>query len=148
MISIKKIERNFGTLILATLLIFSFTSCDPHKEIGIVERIEQLENENQLIVQLAELEINANDLNAYKEFLYEGIQTSVNTEPGVLTLYAMEDKNNPTKITVVEIYANQEAYEIHIASPHFKKYKNETLNMVDSLKLTRMRPIKFAAKTK
>jgi quinol monooxygenase YgiN len=58
----------------------------------------------------------------------------------------MSDRDEPNKITVVEIYASQEAYNSHIASPHFLKYKNGTMKMVDSLKLTRTKPIVFAAK--
>ena len=75
--------------------------------------MEQLGKEKELVVQLAELEIDPNQLNAYLELLEEGIRASVRTEPRVLSRYAMSDKEQPNKITVVEIYANQEAYSAH-----------------------------------
>lgn len=147
MLNFEKNKRILWATVIITLILCSLTNCSFHKEKGIVERITQLENENKLIVQLAELEIDSLQLETYKVMLQEGIQTSVKMEQGVLAMYAMEEESNPTKITVVEIYASQEAYESHIASPHFQKYKKGTLSMVDSLKLTRMKPIKFAAKT-
>ena len=39
-----------------------------------------------------------------------------------------------TSISVV-IYADQEAYQSHIQTAHFKEYKEETAKMVKSLKL-------------
>jgi quinol monooxygenase YgiN len=41
----------------------------------------------------------------------------------------------------LEIYANREAYESHLKTPHFQTYKSTTLKMVKSLKLIDMEPI-------
>ena len=41
----------------------------------------------------------------------------------------------------MEIYANKEAYESHLKTPHFTHYKTTTLNMVNSLKLIDMNAI-------
>lgn len=120
--------------------------CGQKDKMGIVERINKLDKENQLIVQLAELQIDSAQIEPYLEFLKEEIQKSVEIESGVITLYSMQSKEDPTKITLVEIYENLKAYESHIASEHFLKYKNGTLNMVDSLKLTRVNPVIFASK--
>lgn len=120
--------------------------CGQKDKMGIVERINKLDKENQLIVQLAELQIDSAQLEPYLAFLKEGIQSSIKTEPGVLTFYSMQSKDDPSKITIVEIYENQKAYESHIVSENFLKYKNGTLNMVDSLKLTRVNPVIFASK--
>ena len=60
---------------------------------------------------------------------------SLRTDPGVLTMYAVGEKENPCKITILETYASREAYEKHIASKHFQKYKQGTLHMVKSLQL-------------
>ena len=67
--------------------------------------------------------------------------TSLETEPGVLTMYAVADKDNPCSITILETYASQEAYKSHIASDHFQKYKQGTLHMVDSLRLDDVIPL-------
>ena len=70
------------------------------------------------------------------------------TEPGVLRMYAVYERANPTHITVFETYASKEAYQLHLQSPHFKKYKTGTLNMVKSLELIDVVPIAFEAKPK
>jgi len=50
----------------------------------------------------------------------------------------MYQKENPAQIRILEIYSNKSAYENHIKSPHFLKYKASTLKMVKSLKLIDM----------
>ena len=92
------------------------------------------ENQSQ-IVRLAKLVIDPTKLEAYKAALKEEIEASVRLEPGVLTLYAVSEKQRPTHFTILEIYANQSAYEAHVKSPHFLEYKLGTEGMVTSLEL-------------
>lgn len=73
--------------------------------------------------------------------LKEEIETSLRVEPGVLTLYAVAEKDNPTRITILEIYANEEAYKKHLQTPHFIKYKTGTKEMVKSLELIESIPL-------
>ena len=68
------------------------------------------------------------------------------TEPGVLTMYAVSEKENPCKITILETYASREAYEKHIASEHFQKYKQGPLHMVKSLVLSDQTPLNPASR--
>ncbi len=135
-------------IFLISLLGLGLSNCETKQQNELLHRISQLENDRQLVVQIAELEIDPTQLEAYTAMLQEGISASVEKEPGVLSLYAMASKEKPNKITVVEIYASQADYESHINSPHFLKYKNGTLAMVDSLVLTRTTPVIFAAKPK
>ena len=100
----------------------------------------------QPLVRIAELEIDPAQLPAYRNALSEEIATSIRVEPGVLTLYAVALKGNPTQIRIFEIYADQAAYEAHLQTPHFKKYKTETQNMVKALKLIETNPIMLGAK--
>lgn len=99
-----------------------------------------------LVVRVARLQIDSAQLDSYKAALKEEIETSVRVEKGVLTLYAVSDKNKPTHITVFEIYANQEAYLAHLETPHFKKYKGTTKDMVKSLELAETVPIALETK--
>ena len=75
------------------------------------------------------------------KFAAEVGTVSLQTEPGVLTMYAVADKDDPCSITILETYADQEAYRRHIASEHFQKYKQWTLHMVDSLVLDDVTPL-------
>ena len=98
------------------------------------------------VVRLAELEIDPAHLESYKTALQEEIATSIRVEPGVLTLYAVSLKDHPTQIRLFEMYANAAAYETHLESPHFKKYKSGTAGMVKSLKLFETEPVLLGAK--
>ncbi len=97
--------------------------------------------EKTKMVRLAKLVIDPAQLDSYKAALKEEIETSVHVEPGVLTLYAVAEKNNPTHITILEIYADAEAYKAHVQTPHFLKYKELTKEMVKSLELVEADPL-------
>jgi quinol monooxygenase YgiN len=75
------------------------------------------------IVRLARLEIDSAQLDRYNALLKEEIVASVLLEPGVLTLYAMSEKNKPTRITILEIYVNVEAYQSHLLTPTLSNTK-------------------------
>lgn len=98
------------------------------------------------IVRLAELQIDPEQVDAYLVLLREEIDTSVRVEPGVLTLNAVAVKGAPDHVRLMEIYADQKAYETHIRSAHFLKYKNATAAMVKSLILLETTPIALRSK--
>jgi quinol monooxygenase YgiN len=95
----------------------------------------------QPLVRIAELDIDPNQVSAYRAALKEEIATSIRLEPGVLTLYAVSVKDQPSQVRIFETYRDQAAYESHLQTPHFKKYKAETQGMVKSLKLIETEPI-------
>jgi quinol monooxygenase YgiN len=96
---------------------------------------------NGQMVRLAKLVIDSAQLESYNSFLKEEIEASMKVEPGVLTLYAVAEKNRPTHITILEVYADKAAYQKHIQTPHFLKYKNGTMDMVKSLELVEAVPL-------
>ena len=97
--------------------------------------------QNKQIVRMAKIKIDSAQLDQYKAALKDGIEIALRTEPGVLMLYAVYEKGKPTCVTVMEIYADEEAYQFHIQTPHFKKYKETTRAMVKSLQLMDVFPI-------
>jgi quinol monooxygenase YgiN len=101
-----------------------------------------------LVVRIARLQIDSAQLEKYKAALKEHAETAVRVEPGVLTLYAVYEKNNPTHVTVFEIYASQDAYKTHLQTTHFIKYKTSTKEMVKSLELIETVPIALETKYK
>ena len=102
---------------------------------------EKLPMQSDGIVRLSKIKVNPEYLDEYMKFAAEVGTVSLKTEPGVLTMYAVADKNDPSNITILETYASQEAYRDHIASAHFQKYKQGTLHMVDSLVLDDVTPL-------
>ena len=96
--------------------------------------------ENNL-VRLSKITVDPAQLDAYNAFLTEEIEASIRLEPGVLTLYATAEKEAPHKVTILEIYADRSAYESHLQTPHFQKYKQGTLSMVKELELVDVKPL-------
>jgi quinol monooxygenase YgiN len=103
---------------------------------------------NGQYIQVAEIEIDPAQLEAYRAAVQEQIEAAIRVEPGVLVLYALSDKDNPARVKVFEIYRDVDAYRSHLASEHFKKYKATTEKMVKSLKLVQTTPIMLGAKSK
>ncbi|RYC66597.1 putative quinol monooxygenase [Spirosoma sordidisoli] len=93
------------------------------------------------MVRIAKIVVDPTQLEAYKATAREEIEASMRLEPGVLTLYAVAEKDNPTHITILEIYADTNAYKAHIQTPHFLKYKTRTKDMVKSLELVEVAPL-------
>ena len=91
--------------------------------------------------RIAKIEVDVNYLNEYKSALAEHAAAAVKAEPGVLCLQAVYDKARPANVTVFEVYASEEAYQSHLKTTHFLKYKNGTLKMVKSLELIEVSPI-------
>jgi quinol monooxygenase YgiN len=104
------------------------------------------ESMKQPLVRIAELEIESDRLSEYRDALKEEIEASIRLEPGVLTLYAVSVKGQPNQVRIFETYENQLAYESHLQTPHFKKYKAATQGMVKSLKLIETEPILLGKK--
>ena len=96
------------------------------------------------MIRMAEIEIDSAYLEDYKAILKEEAAASVRLEPGVITIFPMYEEDNPFQVRILEIYASRAAYEQHLTTPHFQKYKTTTLNMVKSLKLVEMKAIDAA----
>ena len=102
---------------------------------------EKLPMQSDGIVRLSKIEIYPEYVEEYMKFAIEVGEISLRTEPGVLTMYAVREKDNPCNVTILETYSSQEAYQQHIASKHFQKYKQGTLHMVKSLVLSDQIPL-------
>ncbi len=98
------------------------------------------------IVRMAELEIEADQLEAYRLLLAEEIEASVAMEPGVLMLNAVALQEDPAQIRILEVYASQRDYEAHLQTPHFLKYKSLTSGMVKALRLIDVDPLLMRSK--
>ncbi|WP_153797671.1 putative quinol monooxygenase [Foetidibacter luteolus] len=96
---------------------------------------EAIAQEKSQMVRLAKIKIDPLQLEKYNAALKEQMATAVRVEPGVLTYYAVANKSDASSITILEIYADTAAYNLHITTPHFKKYKDAVKDMVKSLEL-------------
>lgn len=138
-----KLGNSKETLVSAVIQCLPYVGFPPAMK--ALNAIKDAQNDitdcSKQIVRLSKIEIFPETLDEYNQYLKEEIEKSMKLEPGVLTLYATSEKENPNNITILEIYANQESYQKHIKTPHFQKYKQGTLKMVKSLKLVDSTPL-------
>lgn len=87
------------------------------------------------IFRIAKIKVDPKQLEVYKSLLNEQMLAAIKLEPGVLSYTVVADKKDASSITIFEVYANQEAYQSHILTAHFKKYKEAVKDMVLSLEL-------------
>ncbi len=97
-------------------------------------------------VRIAELEIDPGRVDAFAAATREVGQASVRSEDGCLVLYAVAEKDNPGRVRVFEIYRDPAAYQAHLQTSHFKKFRAATDDMVKSRKLIDATPISLATK--
>ena len=94
-----------------------------------------------MIVRIAEIEVYPQYMKEYLAFANEVDRLSIEREPGVICLYPMQSAEDSCQIRILEIYASDEAYQQHLKTDHFQKYKQGTLHMVKGLKLPTMKPL-------
>ena len=123
-----------SVIIASTILVITFS------------QMQAIAQQNNRKVRIAHIEIDSAYIKEYNVALAEHAKVAVQMEPGVLALQAVYDKAHPTKVTVFEVYASEKAYQLHLKTPHFLKYKNGTLKMVKSLKLVEVAPIAIEIK--
>jgi quinol monooxygenase YgiN len=98
------------------------------------------------VVRIAELEIDPAQLEAYTAAVKEEMADAVRLEPGVLAIYAVAEKGNPTHLYFFEIYTDEAAYAAHREAPHFKRYLATTQPMITARKLAESVPVQLSSK--
>jgi quinol monooxygenase YgiN len=132
---IKTQSRNSTLVLIAAIGILTLS----------FNKTAMAQQKNQM-VRLAKIQVDPAQLEQYNKALKEQMTTAVSVEPGVLTYYAVADKNDPSHITILEIYADTDAYKSHIETAHFKKYKETVQHMVKSLELVDVNLVGVAKK--
>lgn len=126
-------QFNFFKITLLSLFVLQVTTMQAQQHIDKLEPVK-----SDMMVRIAEIEILPEYLSAYKAILLQEASQSIKIEPGVIAIVPMYEKENPAKFKLLEIYANKAAYQSHLQTAHFKRYKVSTVKMVKSLKLVEM----------
>lgn len=124
-----------STLILVSVIVLIFA----------VNGKTMAQHKNQM-VRIAKIQVDPVQLESYNAALKEQMTTAIKVEPGVLSYYAVAEKEHPSHVTILETYADTTAYLSHIQTPHFKKYKATVEHMVQSLELVNVDIIGIAKK--
>lgn len=96
-----------------------------------------------LIVRIAEIEVDSKRLNEYLQKAREIAAISMEKEKGVICLLPMQIDEKPNHLRILEIYRGEAAYQNHIKTEHFLKYKQQTADMVKNLQLIDMQPLNY-----
>ena len=99
-------------------------------------------------IRLAELEIDPARAEAFSAAIRVEIETAIRVEPGVLVLYAVFEKDDPARVRVFEVYADETAYRTHLQTPHFWTFQADTETMIRSCRLLDAVPIVLGAKAR
>ncbi len=114
------------------IILALFNSCDEKQQ------EKKTANYENMKIRIAAIEIDSIYFEEYIAILKEEAANSIKLEKGVLCIYPMYEKENPTQIRLLEIYENEAAYQSHLKTEHFLHYKTTTLPMVKSLELIDM----------
>ena len=131
--------------LLSFVLVFFLTNMKKKESQHVAEeavpQLSATEAVSQMLIRLAVIEVYPEYLQEYLEAASTVGGESVVKEPGVVCIFPMQMKEQPNQVRIIEIYRSQEAYQSHLQTEHFLKYKNGTLHMVKSLDLQEMTPL-------
>lgn len=74
------------------------------------------------LINLFELGIQQGKTEQYDQVGEQNIRTSIQDEKGTLAMFLLKQKDDPQMAYMVEIYANQTAYEQHLLSPQYRHF--------------------------
>ena len=114
--------RNTVALIL---FVFLFLSCNMHQEANTTGMCEKDSMSADGIVRLSKIEVYPQYLDEYIKYAVEVGEVSLRTEAGVLTMYALQDKENPCLVTILETYSSKDAMRSILLLPIFKNTRKE-----------------------
>ena len=69
---------------------------------------------------------------AFREIVLDEMKQSIKKEEGVYVIYAATATGNSNKWYFFEIYENEKAYQKHSKTAHFKKYIEQSENIIEN----------------
>lgn len=99
-----------------------------------------------LYIRLIKMELDSIAVEIFHTLGNTVMLPGIRNEPGVFVMYAVAEKDHPTRVSILEVYENLLAYEKHVETPHYMKYKAASKNAVKSLKLIDVDPILLGSK--
>ena len=82
----------------------------------------------------------------FREIVLDEMKRSIKKEEGVYVIYAATAIGNPNKWYFFEIYENEKAYQKHRKTAHFKKYIEQTENIIENKEFINIEGIKLLNK--
>ncbi len=86
---------------------------------------------DNFVMRLVKVEVKKGNEEAFAHSVKKEITTSIASEPGMEIMMSGTNKENPNEWYFVEVYANDQAYDNHVQTPHYEEYIEETDGMVE-----------------
>ena len=83
---------------------------------------------------------------AFREIVLDEMKQSIKKEEGVYVIYAATATGNSNKWYFFEIYENEKAYQKHRKTAHFKKYIEQTENIIENKEFINIEGVKLLNK--
>ncbi|GAA3637945.1 antibiotic biosynthesis monooxygenase [Lactobacillus hamsteri] len=87
---------------------------------------------NAPIFRIYQLDVNDENRNAFLEGGKDNILTSIKNEPGTLAMFLAHNSEENDKNYMVEVYRDNNAYQTHVNSPQFNRYRENAPRIVQS----------------
>jgi quinol monooxygenase YgiN len=82
-------------------------------------------------VLVVNIRIKPENVEGFMKMLRENA-LAARKEPGCKQFEVLVDPKDRTKVVLFEVYADDKAFEVHQATPHFKKYLAEAVPLLAS----------------
>jgi (4S)-4-hydroxy-5-phosphonooxypentane-2,3-dione isomerase len=79
---------------------------------------------------------------AFNPVMLENAEASVRDEPGCHQFQVLHDEADPDTIVLYEVYDDDAAFEAHKQTPHFEKFGQEGMPMVEEADIQRLTLLK------
>lgn len=97
--------------------------------------------DERTINNLVIVEVKPEFQTEFKNIVLPEMAESLKVEKGVLAMYAATDSHTPNRWYFYEIYASEEAYQLHRQTPHFRDYLRQTAHMSASKNAIPVKPV-------
>lgn len=101
----------------------------------------------KLYIRLIKIKLNRHAVKDFRMLGNNVMLPGIKKEPGLLAMYALSEKDDPSKISILEVYESINAYNEHLQTPHYQQYKTATKNIVKILKIIDVNPILLGSKS-
>lgn len=91
--------------------------------------LSEIDN-SALLINLVEVVVDPDQNAAYAEVVLPEMALTLDNEPNVLVMYAVNVANEPNRWLFFEVYASEKDYQFHRQQPYFVDYLAKTKSMV------------------
>lgn len=97
-------------------------------------------HDNNYVVYMTEIGVQLGKGDEFANGVMKEMKAAVEKEDGILAMIAGTIMNQPNEWFSLEVYRDQEAYQRHLETKHFKRYLEDTKYCVESKGLHLLKP--------